>query len=196
MRTARDPERPDEAPSQRRVERRWLPLLAVLGVIALITGGGRSVSDAIAGPPEPAFDLTPALRIHPAAGWVAEGFDRRAGVEAVVLARGTAVLRIEAILEDPRAPQALMDGYVEQVLRQAFVDLTLGEPEAAIVDGAPAARAGYLGTTAQGVSVEGIVVVTVAPSGAAVVFDAGAPAGDLAWAGEDVVSMIRTAELR
>jgi hypothetical protein len=196
MATPPAPARPDEAGSQRRVERRWLPLLAVLAAIALVTGGGRSVSEALAGDEPPPVDVGSAVTVQPAPGWSVERVEDGDGVDAVLLSRGSAVLQVTAVETGPRPPVLIFQEYTRAVLAETYDPLTVGEAEGASVGGVPAVEAGYVGTTDGGVTVEGFVVVAAAPSGSEVAFDAAAPAGDLAWAVEDLVAMISTAELR
>jgi hypothetical protein len=154
------------------------------------------VADAIAGPPLAPFDVTPALRIHPEPGWEREDAAVGPGAATVLLARGTAVLQASARAGAPASPFEVWEAYRDEALGATFEELTLGRPEEARISGAPAVEVGYVGTTASGVTVEGVVVATVTPSGAGVIFEAAAPIGDLAWAADDIVAMLGSAELR
>jgi len=188
------PARPDEAPSQRRRERRWVPALAVLGVIALITGGGRGVSDAL-GEAAGAIDVSDAVQVQPAAGWTVDGPHEGDGYRTVLLTHGTAAMQVTAA-PGGRPPFEILDAYIGQVLASGLGRLQVGQPEVATIGGIPAAKVGYYGITSAGVAVEGVVVTATTPSGTEVVFDVVAPQGDLASVAEDVVGMIRSAVLR
>jgi hypothetical protein len=188
------PARPDEAPSQRRTERRWIPALAVLGVIALVTGGGRGISDALSDV-SGVIDVSDALRVHPVAGWTVDGPHQGEGFRTVLLTHGTAAMQVTAA-PGVRQPFEILDAYVGAVLESGLGRLRVGQPQAATIGGRPAAKVGYFGITEGGVAVEGVVVTAGAPSGEEVVFDVVAPQGDLATVAQDVVRMIETAELR
>jgi hypothetical protein len=191
------PARPDEAGNQRRIERRWFPVLAILGVVAVVTVGGRSVAAALADAAAPAVAVGPAVTIHPPSGWTVEAAASDGDESSVMLSRGTAVLRVTAVAAAiVRSPDEILVGYLEENAGGAFADRSVGEPESGTVDGAPAVKVGYVGSTTDGVGVEGAIVAAAAPSATEVVFDAAAPAGDLASAADDIVAMIRGAELR
>jgi hypothetical protein len=193
--TAGAPARPDEARSQRRVERRWIPVLALLGVIGIVTAGGHGVVDALAGPPEDTVAVGAGVQVHPAAGWVVERSERSGSSGILLLTRGTAVLRVSAAPGSSSGdPARVLDGYADRVLRPSFAELTFGERATAMVASAPAVQAGYVGRTVDGATVEGVLVSVASPP-ALVVFDAAAPAGDLAWVADDVRRMIEDAEL-
>lgn len=187
----RAPHRPDEAPSQRRLERRWLPALAVVGVIVFVTGGAQAVGDALAGPPGPPVDVGGAVRVQPEPGWELEGQD----ADAALLVRGTARLFIQARTGTTITAVDLARSYVEDDatgLRARFSRLTVEDPPEEVVaaNGLPGLRFGYVGETKDGASVEGVVTVVVSPTGSAVIFDGFATMGDLAWAVDDLRTMV------
>lgn len=196
MRAALEPSRPDEASSQRRPERRWLPVLAVIAVISLITGAGDLVAGGLAGPPGAAVDVGPAVRLHPAPGWETEVRHEAGDLHAVLLARGTVVLAVVAAPAGGVEAGDLLAAYEADLLSEGFAALTVGEPETATLGGLPAARAGYVGTTTGGAAIEGFLLAVVSEAGQGVVFDAAAPSGDLAAAVDDLVAMIQDAEVR
>ena len=107
------PARPDEAPSQRRVERRWLPALAVLGVIAVLTVGSRGVSEALSDTPGEAIDLSEAVRVTPVAGWTVEGPTKGDGYTTALLTHGTVAMQVIAA-PGVRPPFEVLDAYVGQ----------------------------------------------------------------------------------
>ena len=196
MRAALEPSRPDEASSQRRPERRWLPVLAVIAVISLITGAGDLVAGGLAGSPGPTVDVGPAVQLHPARGWETEVRHEDGDLHAVLLARGTVVLAVVATPARGVEPGDLLAEYEAGLLSEGFADLTVGEPEMGTLGGLPAVRVGYVGTTTGGAAVEGFVVAVVSATGQGVVFDAAAPSGDLAAAVDDLAAMIEDADVR
>jgi hypothetical protein len=87
-----------------------VPPIAVVAVLFVLIGAGRTVADAIAGPPGSPFEISSAVLIHPAAGWARERIAERPGVEVVILARGTAVLQVSVLEGDPRPPETQLRG--------------------------------------------------------------------------------------
>lgn len=182
----------DEAPSQRRVERRWVPTLVVLAVIAFVSGGSRMVGGALTGPPGPPLDVGGVVAVHPAPGWEIEGRSENGGLVQALLTRGAARLLVATIEGYGRPVEELVIEYARDVLDERFAQLTIGE---AARDGAGRMGFGYVGVSSDGIPVEGIVISEVAPSGNAVVFDGFAPEGDLAATIDDLRRMAGDAEV-
>jgi hypothetical protein len=185
-----DPSATSARPVRR--ERRWLPVLAVVAVIAFVDGGAKlagAAQDEAAGPTRVVGD---AVRIRPLSGWAASQ-PPGAPLPELVLTRGAVTLDV---VEVPGATSAdeLAARYVQEVLRPRFEGLTLGQQDAGtLASGLPALRFGYIGI-ADGVSIEGVATVAVVTTTGAV-FDAFAPKGDLAWAASDLDTMIDGAEV-
>jgi hypothetical protein len=185
-----DPSATSARPARR--ERRWLPLLAVVAVIAFVYGGAKlagAVQDEGAGPTRV---VGGAVRIRPLPGWAASEAPG-APLSELVLTRGAVTLDV---MEVPGAGSAdeLAARYVQEVLRTRFEGLTLGQQDTGtLASGLPALRFGYIGV-ADGVSIEGVATVAVETTTGAV-FDAFAPKGDLAWAASDLDTMIDGAEV-
>jgi hypothetical protein len=185
-----DPSTTSARPTRR--ERRWLPVLAVVAVIAFVDGGAKlagATQDEAAGPTRA---VGGAVRIRPLPGWAASE-PPGALLPELVLTRGAVTLDV---VEVPGAGSAdeLAARYVHEVLRPRFDGLTLGHQAAGtLASGLPALRFGYIGV-ADGVSIEGVATVAVVTTTGAV-FDAFAPKGDLAWAASDVDTMIDGAEV-
>lgn len=191
MRTAEMPERPDEAPSQRRRESKWLPVLAVLAAIAFVTMGASGVGDAVARP----IDLDGVVRLDPAPGWVEVARRSDGAFHELGLQRGNAGLYVAAVQGHGGAVAALAEEYAQQGLHTEYSQVTIGDAEVALLGGLEAVRLGYVGVTADGVSTEGIVVAVVGRSGTGVIFDGFAPTGELASAIRDLSAMIDGAEI-
>lgn len=185
------PPRPDEAPAQRRRERRWLPALGVVAVIVVVTGGGRVVGGAVAGAAEPVV-LAGSVTVTPEPGWAVVSTGEQEGLSQALLAHGNANLLIVAGPAGAGTAQELARSYVE-VLEDRFAQVTTGE---ASIEGGERVRFGYVGITSDGVAVEGVVAAVADPvTGAGAVFDGFAPKGSLGAAIEDVATMIDTAEV-
>jgi hypothetical protein len=179
-------------PSAQR-ERRWLPVLAVLVVIAVVDGGGTllgKATDQAAGTPQM---VGGAVRIQPLPGWAAAE-PLGAAPNEFTLTRGAVTFDVLAVHGPVPSVDELATRYVEGVLRPRFEDLAIGHPErGSLGSGVPALRFGYIGL-ARGVPIEGVATVAVGATTGAV-FDAVAPKGDLAWAAADLDAMIRGAEV-
>lgn len=187
----RTPPRSDEAPTQRRLERRWIPALGVLAVILAVTGGAQAVDRAFAGAPEPVV-VGGTVTVIPEAGWTIVANAEDAGGGQALLARGTASLLVFAMPPGSGPATELARGYAE-ALDDRFAQLTIGDPA---VDGTEVVRFGYVGVTADGVAVEGVVVAFVDPvDDRGAVFDGFAPKGSLGAAIGDLQTMVETAEV-
>lgn len=193
MLTTTQPPRPDEADPHRRPERRWLPATATLAVLVFVVGGARFVADAVAGPPGAPVVIDGVGSVQPAAGWMEARRDDGGSFHSVLLRRGTAGLFVMGIDGYEGSIQALADEYTEQVLREEFARLHLGDREEVVLrSGIPAVRFGYIGVTPNDVTIEGVVTAVVGARGG-IAFDGFAPAGDLAWVVDDLRTMIDTA---
>lgn len=193
--TAGLPPRPDEAASQRRVERRWIPAIAVASVILVLSAGAHMVGDRLAGVQGPPVVVPGVVTVQPRPGWeVAERSDDGT-THQLVLRRGTAGLLVVGIEAFGGGPGDLAHDYTVEVLDQHLAQLRIGGDAGAVVlpSGLEAVRFGYVGVTGDGVTIEGVVTAVVAPSGNGVVFDGFSPQGDLASAAGDLFSMIDSA---
>jgi hypothetical protein len=183
---------PGPAPRARR-ERRWLPVLAVLTVIAVVDGGGMLVG----GRGEQAAARTQvvggAVRIRPLSGWTAAE-PPGAVLPELALTRGSVTLDVIAVPGSGDTLDDLASRYVQEILAPRLDDLTIGQPDTgSLTSGIPTLRFGYMGVD-DGVPIEGVATIAVVSTTGAV-FDAFAPKGDLAWAASDLESMISGAEV-
>ena len=95
----------------------------------------------------------------------------------------------------PGGPVLLATLYRERQLEPAFAQFAQGLPESKLLpSGVAAIRFTYVGVTADGVAVEGLVVA-VDTVDRSVVFDARAPSGELPGALDDIRAMIEGATL-
>ena len=190
MRTA--PPRPDEAAAQRRVERRWLPPLAVLAVIAFVTAGSQLFGGGPGSTTAPAVDVGGVVTVTPEPGWEVVSTTQDGGVSQALLRRGAAGLLVVGVAAAVGSVEDLAREYAEDALRGRFAQLTMGQ---AAFDGPDRLRIGYVGITFDGIAVEGVVTVELAASGNGAVFDGFAPKGSLGSAVDDLRSMVESAEV-
>ena len=172
---------------------RWLPVLVVVAVIAIVAGGGQlagSAGNAVTAPPQ---ELGGAVRVQPLPGWAAAE-PPGAPLPELNLTRGSVALHVVAVAGWRGTPEELAQTYLDRTLRPRFDQLEIGQASSGtLASGAPAVRFGYVGL-ADGVTIEGVATVaTGATTGA--IFDASAPKGDLAWVASDVDTMIEDAEV-
>ena len=186
-----DPGSTAALPPAMRVAGRWIPVLAIVAVIAAVVGGGRLVgapTNTAGGPIDVGGG---AVRLTPLPGWAAA---EPHGATEAVLTRGGVGLDVTAVPGFTGSPVDLATRYAQEVLGSRFDRLTVGEPATgALASGIPTLRFGYVGI-ADGVPIEGVATAAVGSRGGAV-FDTSAPTGDLAWAVSDLESMIRNAEV-
>ena len=187
------PDRPDEAPSAIRRHRRWLPPLAVAGVILLVTMGGWVLAAALAQPAGPPVGFAGVVAVQPLSGWQDAGRDEVAGTRFVRLTRGGGNLDIVAVVPFAQGPRELATGYVDRVLRTQLSQLSVSNRTntVSLEDGTRGLRFTYVGVaTGTSQSIEGEVTAVVTRSGNGVVFDGWAPEGLLVYAQGDLHTMI------
>jgi hypothetical protein len=185
--TGAAPEPSDEAIAQRVAERRWVPVIVVTGLILLLAGGGRTLAAVGAGETRAPLDVG-AVEIQPPLGW--DVVVTVATPPFARLQRGSVVLDVFAGAPEPAGPLALAERYVDERLRLGLRRLAVANPAATtLANGVPAVRFGYVGVTADGRAVEGVVVAATGARASAL-FDASAPQGELATAADDVRTMI------
>ena len=188
------PVRPDEAPSQRVRERRWVPTLIVAALILIVAQGARTVADATAGATGPPITVGSVLTLQPRPGW--DVVSTTAVPPAARLHRGPVLLDVFVYPVAPDGPGGVAARYVEGALRPSLAQVVIGEAAPiTLAGGVPAVRFGYQGITEDGVPLEG-VVIAASGSSASVVFDAYAPHGELPTVIEDVRAMVEGAEVR
>lgn len=168
-------------------ERRWMPVLVVVALIGLVVGGGRSLSALVAPDPEAALQVGAAVQLQPRAGWDVQTV---AATPSARLHRGPVVLEVLAMGPDPSGPAAVAARYVAEHLRVRLSQLVFATPDpTTLANGVPAVRLGYVGVTADGRPVEGVVVAATSVQASAV-FDAWAPSGELATVADDLHAMV------
>jgi len=187
--TTEAPPRADEAPSQRRVERRWTPVFAVLGVIALVTAGpGVLVGDDQGGE----VVRVGAVAVTPRPGWELVDRATEGDTDQVVLQRGSALMLVVAATDAGPSVTDLARGYADVVLRDRLAQLVIVDEVTTVstASGRTGVRFAYVGVEQGGGAVEGVVTTVIGPTGEGVVFDAFSPEGGLPAAIDDVRVMV------
>jgi hypothetical protein len=180
----------DRAPS---LGRRWLPVLVVVAVIAIVAGGGQLAGAAGSAAPVGPQEVGGAVRVRPLPGWAAST-SPGASLPERTLTRGSVTLHVVAVPGWSGTPEDLAQTYLDRSLRPRFDDLEIGQASSGtLTSGVPAVRFGYVGL-ADGVTIEGAATVATGVTTGAI-FDAWAPKGDLAWVASDVDTMIEDAEV-
>jgi hypothetical protein len=181
---------PDRPSDPRRRERRWAPVLIVAALLVVVAGGARSVADATAANVGPVA-MGP-VHLRPLEGWQVEGAVTPTFAR---LHKGPVILDVTVHQPVAGGPMLAAALYREQQLESSFAHLLPGAPEATVTSaGAPAAGFTYLAETADGVLVEGLVIV-VDTANATAIFDARAPSGGLTAAVEDIRTMVNGATI-
>lgn len=193
MQTAPPAPPPTPGPPPER-QARWLPLLALLGVMAFVTLGGFLFSGspagtAFAGDVEvgSAVEVAHGVTIQPAAGWqIAEPV---VSPQGVVLEGGNGRLLV-GVPGGIGSPEELVAYYASNFLEPQASQLSVGEVEPLSLPAGPAAVARYVGLF-EGVAtpIEGEVIGIVSPSGTAVVLDGWASQGNYGPVHDQVVAM-------
>ena len=163
----------------------WAPVVIVVGIIAIVVGGGQVLARAVA-PAVGGVVHAGAVEVQPWPGWDVESVT----TATARLHRGPVVLDIVASGPDATGPASIAVRYVEERLRPMLAQLVPTAPELVVLpSGATAARIGYVGLTPDGLPIEGVVTALAGP-GSSAVFDAVAPRGELIGVAEDVQAMI------
>jgi hypothetical protein len=175
-------------------ERKLLPALAVLAVLAAVVLGGYATAGVLSSPAGPPVDVADLVRVRPLSGW--ELARRSDDPPRARLTRGSANLDVLA-LPFPGPSEALLRDYVGSVLEREGRQLSVSRIEIVLLaSGLEGSRVSYVGTFG-GVPtpIEGEATAVVSASGIGVIFDGWAPAGLLQYAQGDVETMIERAEV-
>jgi len=180
----------DRPPQPLPRERRWLPVLIVTALIAVVAGGARSVAEATATRTGPVS--MGEVRVQPAEGWQVEGLVTPTFAR---LHKGAVVLDVTVGQPVPGGPTLLAALYRDRRLEPAFPRFVPSAPDATVLqNGTPAVGFTYFAVTGDGVALDGLVIV-VDTSTTSVIFDARAPSGELTGSIEDIRSMVEGASV-
>lgn len=192
------PPRPDASPWMRRGghDRRWLPTLAVLGVILATTLGGFVAAAALAEPAGPPVSIPGVVSVQPLTGWEPAEADSVGDRPFVRVTRGSGTLvavawgpfdgDAEALAVDVR--DEALDGSLDQLsVSDVFTPVVLDQ-------GTEGQRFTFVGIDAEsGAAVEGEVTTVISTDGQGVVFVGLAPEGLLAFVDGDLHTMVSAA---
>ncbi len=192
MSAAIDPIRLPEPPAR---QRRWIPVVALAGVLAAVTAGGYLTSDALGEIRGGAVAVGTSVRVTPFPGWELAG--RSTDPERIRLTSGSTSLDVAALPFDGTDVD-LLGRYVDDVLKPDAEQFRVSEEvePVRLASGLTGSRIAYVGLFGDvQAPIEGQVTAVVSPSGEGVIFDGWAPAGQLQFEIEEIDAMIERAEI-
>ena len=186
---------PIPLPAQPLRQRRWIPVVVLVAVMTGVVSGGYVTSDALGDTSGETVMVSASVRIRPLPGWVlAERFDDPPGIR---LTSGSTSLDV-ATIPFTGTDEDLLASYVSEVLEPEAEQFQVSEEVEPIRldSGLPGTRIAYVGLFGDvQAPVEGEVTAVVSPSGAGVIFDGWAPAGQLQFEIDEIDEMIERAEI-
>jgi hypothetical protein len=167
-------------------EWRWVPVLAVVASIAIVVAGARLGAALVTKATGSPVMLGTAVEVRPSPGWdVVSTSDA-----AAELHRGPVILDVFASGPELGGPAALGVRFVRDALSPGVAQLAVASFDpTTLADGVAAVRFAYVGVSADGLPIEGVVVAATGAQ-ASVVFDARGPSGALAAVAEDLRQMV------
>jgi hypothetical protein len=172
---------------------RWLPTIAVAGVITAVVLGGLGLDDAIASPSAGKVEIGQSVTITAAPGWVSTGTGGSSvGVE---LQKSDAILDATAEAYDGTPTERLAG--VEAALQSDAAQISFGTEQDGTIGGREAASVTF-SAIVSGPSGSGTVdgeIVCLVSGGTAILFEVYAPQGDLDPVADDIVAMVHSVEV-
>jgi len=175
--------------------RRWLPVVALAAVLAVVVSGGYVTADALGQIRGGAVEVTPAVRVTPLPGWELAG--RLTEPDRIRLTSGSTSLDVAAFPFEG-SDVDLLRWYVENILEPDAEQFRVSEEIEPVVlaSGLAGSRIAYVGLFGDvQAPIEGEVTAVVSPSGEGVIFDGWAPAGQLQFEIDEIDAMIDRAEI-
>jgi hypothetical protein len=176
-------------------QRRWIPVVALAGVLVAVTTGGYLTSDALGEIRGGAVAVGTSVRVTPFPGWELAG--RSTDPERIRLTSGSTSLDVAALPFDGTDVD-LLGRYVDDVLKPGAEQFRVSEEvePVRLASGLTGSRIAYVGLFGDvQAPIEGEVTAVVSPSGEGVIFDGWAPAGQLQFEIEEIDAMIERAEI-
>ncbi len=176
-------------------QRRWIPVVALAGVLVAVTTGGYLTSDALGEIRGGAVAVGTSVRVTPFPGWELAG--RSTDPERIRLTSGSTSLDVAALPFDGTDVD-LLGRYVDDVLKPDAEQFRVSEEveRVRLASGLTGSRIAYVGLFGDvQAPIEGQVTAVVSPSGEGVIFDGWAPAGQLQFEIEEIDAMIERAEI-
>jgi hypothetical protein len=175
--------------------RRWFPIVVLAGVMAGVVSGGYVTSDALGETSGGTVTVSSSVRVTPLPGWVlAERFGDPLGIR---LTSGSTSLDV-ATIPFTGTDVDLLASYVDEVLEPDAEQFEVSEEvePVRLASGLTGTRIAYVGLFGDvQAPVEGEVTAVVSPSGAGVIFDGWAPAGQLQFEIDEIDEMIERTEI-
>jgi hypothetical protein len=175
--------------------RRWVPVVVLAAVMTGVVSGGYVTSDAVGETSGGTVTVSASVRITPLPGWVlAERFGDPPGIR---LTSGSTSLDV-ATIPFTGTDVDLLASYVNEVLEPDAEQFQVSEEVEPIrlASGLTGTRIAYVGLFGDvQAPIEGEVTAVVSPSGAGVIFDGWAPAGQLQFEIDEIDEMIERAEI-
>ena len=176
-------------------QRRWIPVVVLVAVMTGVVSGGYLTSDALGETSGGTVTVSASVRITPLPGWVlAERFGDPPGIR---LTSGSTSLDV-ATIPFTGTDVDLLASYVNQVLEPDAEQFQVSEEVEPIrlASGLTGTRIAYVGLFGDvQAPIEGEVTAVVSPSGAGVIFNGWAPAGQLQFEIDEIDEMIEHAEI-
>jgi hypothetical protein len=176
-------------------QRRWIPVVALAGVLASVTTGGYLTSDALGEIRGGAVAVGTSVRVTPFPGWELAG--RSTDPDRIRLTSGSTSLDVAAFPFDGTDVD-LLGRYVDDVLEPDAEQFRVSEEvePVRLASGLTGSRIAYVGLFGDvQAPIEGEVTAVVSPSGEGVIFDGWAPAGQLQFEIDEIDAMIERAEI-
>jgi hypothetical protein len=176
-------------------QRRWIPIVVLVAVMTGVVSGGYLTSDALGETSGGTVTVSASVRITPLPGWVlAERFGDPPGIR---LTSGSTSLDV-ATIPFTGTDVDLLASYVNEVLEPDAEQFQVSEEVEPIrlASGLTGTRIAYVGLFGDvQAPIEGEVTAVVSPSGAGVIFNGWAPAGQLQFEIDEIDEMIERAEI-
>ena len=173
--------------------RRWIPVVVLVAVMAGVVSGGYVTSDALGETTGDTVTVSASVRITPLAGWeLAERFGDPPGIR---LTSGSTSLDV-ATIPFTGTDVDLLASYIDQVLEPDAEQFQVSEEvePVRLASGFTGTRIAYVGLFGDvQAPIEGEVTAVVSPSGAGVIFNGWAPAGQLQFEIDEIDEMIERA---
>ena len=173
--------------------RRWIPVVVLVAVMGGVVSGGYVTSDALGETTGETVTVSASVRITPLAGWeLAERFGDPPGIR---LTSGSTSLDV-ATIPFTGTDVDLLASYIDQVLEPDAEQFQVSEEVEPVhlASGLTGTRIAYVGLFGDvQAPIEGEVTAVVSPSGAGVIFNGWAPAGQLQFEIDEIDEMIERA---
>jgi len=173
--------------------RRWIPVVVLVAVMGGVVSGGYVTSDALGETTGETVTVSASVRITPLAGWeLAERFGDPPGIR---LTSGSTSLDV-ATIPFTGTDVDLLASYIDQVLEPDAEQFQVSEEvePVRLASGLTGTRIAYVGLFGDvQAPIEGEVTAVVSQSGAGVIFDGWAPAGQLQFEIDEIDEMIERA---